>query len=576
MAKKRPTFGQTLGKMGELASPYNMAYALGRTLPEPVKAFGRAWTDVGEGKGVSVPDAAMMGMASMGGAAFGPKGSTYLGTGGGNLAKQFEPVPTTAWSKKATPDLPEWADNFPKYMPETDLQYGEFKDFLLKLNDKKNANNADAYWKMVDKIDNMGFENAMSIWQKMDSKLPKSLKQNPVDAAKVIADSPKIEQISTKTLGPDLGKEYEGWFEVTKPNEGPNSSMFLPDVKTADAYAAGKISKDDAFDFAMAWKSGDIKNSMDPGIYSVKSADGFWEITSDPVHALNLNKFGVQQKPQTPIKKEFGSGTKKRSEYSYMDFQNAIADAARVKADDLGKVRGYHGTQRKGEEVFEKFRLPERGSSEPGVFFADNPRIAEEYGNTIYPVEMQLDNVAVVDIDQVIKQEQKKLGLEHPMDLPIDMERIDATDNFAVSYAGGWMSRAIKAAKESGRDFLVIKNMRDMGGFQNQIIALEPVGKVRPAFAPNQEPLFAQGLPTDAMRGILNSVSQGEEVTITGTEGLGIFPKGVVLSAKRGTDNFNNIKMDGMPVVTPKAFLQQIKRNRDAINNYVRQNPNVM
>ncbi len=129
-------------------------------------------------------------------------------------------------------------------------------------------------------------------------------------------------------------------------------------------------------------------------------------------------------------------------------------------------IRAYHGT-REGPGEGETFKIPER-DFEQGVFFTPDPKTASDYawgaepyppaymtGGKVYPVNIHASNSAIFDM----------MKLPEPQRY-YDSERVDT---------------AMKSARDAGKDFLIIKNMEDVGGAHDQIIALRPSGKVKSA-----------------------------------------------------------------------------------------------
>lgn len=162
-------------------------------------------------------------------------------------------------------------------------------------------------------------------------------------------------------------------------------------------------------------------------------------------------------------------------------------------------VRAYHGTET-GPGRGDTFRLPQH-SSEKGVFFTPNPYVASQYGgaerrfdpNTgrefgwdsyptkiregskVYPVKIDTSNSATIDMAKLPPEAKSRWDRESGL--------------HGVAYSGKYVQAAIKAAEERGRDTLIIKNMHDLGGTPDQIVAIKPAGRVRSAIT--DEILFA-------------------------------------------------------------------------------------
>jgi hypothetical protein len=124
-------------------------------------------------------------------------------------------------------------------------------------------------------------------------------------------------------------------------------------------------------------------------------------------------------------------------------------------------VRAYHGTT---AEPFQRFDLNRAGSgegykSERGVFMTPNKAVASKYGEPadggrVIPLDVTLKNAARVDW-------QKAFGPE--------------------SYSHPKMKKAMDLARKKDKDFLIVDNVIDQGGLQQQIIALNPKGLVKNA-----------------------------------------------------------------------------------------------
>jgi hypothetical protein len=120
-------------------------------------------------------------------------------------------------------------------------------------------------------------------------------------------------------------------------------------------------------------------------------------------------------------------------------------------------IRAYHGTMTR--EPFSKFDLDKATNpKERGLFMTPSKAVAERYnqsgkGQTI-PLDVTLKNAARVDYAKAF-----------------------GTDMYSTKK----MSKAIDLARKKGKDFLIVDNIIDMGGPQQQIIALNPRGLVKNA-----------------------------------------------------------------------------------------------
>jgi hypothetical protein len=126
------------------------------------------------------------------------------------------------------------------------------------------------------------------------------------------------------------------------------------------------------------------------------------------------------------------------------------------------KQRLYHGT---GSDISE-FR--------PNSFFSDDPKIAAMYaksqhravegsGPNIIPVDVQFENPYFHDENQARKQGKNFAQIIAP-DAP----------------AKGRLQEALRILREKGHDSVILQNFDDIGGRQNQYIALDP-SKVKSA-----------------------------------------------------------------------------------------------
>lgn len=126
------------------------------------------------------------------------------------------------------------------------------------------------------------------------------------------------------------------------------------------------------------------------------------------------------------------------------------------------KQRLYHGT---GSDISE-FR--------PNSFFSDDPRIAEMYaksqhravegsGPNIIPVDVQFENPYFHDENEARKQGKNFSQIIAP-----------------TASAKGRLQEALRILREKGHDSVILQNFDDIGGRQNQYIALDP-SKVKSA-----------------------------------------------------------------------------------------------
>jgi hypothetical protein len=159
-------------------------------------------------------------------------------------------------------------------------------------------------------------------------------------------------------------------------------------------------------------------------------------------------------------------------------------------------VRAYHGTQegpvgasitpyeanlreeferetgqplRNSVDLGPKFYEPHAHKTEKGVFFTSDPETASRYagydekgadrgtwtGSKVFPVDLNMKNSVTVDLEKIAGK--------------------------PLSYDPHIVSTAIDHARQNNKDFVVIKNMWDVGGKHDQIIAVRPAGNVKSA-----------------------------------------------------------------------------------------------
>lgn len=122
----------------------------------------------------------------------------------------------------------------------------------------------------------------------------------------------------------------------------------------------------------------------------------------------------------------------------------------------------YTGMPLWGEKQPLAFKDPQASGTkfgEDAVFLSKNPQVAENYNQTfgaIAPVYARAENP-----------------------LTLDWKKINYGD---IDYNNTTMSKAIAQAKAGGHDILTLKGMRDLGGVQDQVLALEP-NRLRSMFA---------------------------------------------------------------------------------------------
>lgn len=135
-----------------------------------------------------------------------------------------------------------------------------------------------------------------------------------------------------------------------------------------------------------------------------------------------------------------------------------------------GSIRAYHGSTAGPVRPGERFNFP-GNSSEKGVFFTPDARAASQYGGyspaaknfqerqepggKIFPVNIDAKNSATIDLKAISGKPQH--------------------------YQTKIVQTAIDAARAANKDFVVIRNMNDLGGTPEQIIAIRPAGKVSSA-----------------------------------------------------------------------------------------------
>lgn len=134
-------------------------------------------------------------------------------------------------------------------------------------------------------------------------------------------------------------------------------------------------------------------------------------------------------------------------------------------------VRAYHGTR---QQIPERFDLRYAGN-ERGVFFTPDPETASRYagyrqphvapkydenfrGANVIPVDIDLKNAALIDVRKLARNKGK-----------------------TELYDGENIRKAISAARSHKKDFVVVRGIDDVGGSADQIIALNPKGRVKNA-----------------------------------------------------------------------------------------------
>jgi len=130
-------------------------------------------------------------------------------------------------------------------------------------------------------------------------------------------------------------------------------------------------------------------------------------------------------------------------------------------------LRAYHGTK----ADFATFDLNRAKPFEPGVFFSPDPETASLYagysdspwvsqsqfkGAKVVPVDIDLKNAAIVDY--------RKLN-----------------SGKTTNYGPAKVRDAIMLARKKGKDFVILRGLEDTGGTHDQIVALNPKGRVRNA-----------------------------------------------------------------------------------------------
>ena len=138
----------------------------------------------------------------------------------------------------------------------------------------------------------------------------------------------------------------------------------------------------------------------------------------------------------------------------------ATTEGARVYFGGGGQnyLRAYHGSSTGPVNPGERFRIPE--SSERGVFFTPDATIASSYsgqygGGKVFPVRLDTKNSAVIDFAKIAGK--------------------------PVEYKSKFVQAAIDGAVKNNKDFVILRNMKDVGGTADQIIAVRGSGKVRNA-----------------------------------------------------------------------------------------------
>jgi hypothetical protein len=90
---------------------------------------------------------------------------------------------------------------------------------------------------------------------------------------------------------------------------------------------------------------------------------------------------------------------------------------------------------------------PRKKEYEPGLFFAEDPEIARNYGSQMAEYVARAENPAQINWEKFVGDK---------------------------GYSEEYMTKILESAQRRGHDLLKITNMRDMGGHQNQYVVLDP------------------------------------------------------------------------------------------------------
>lgn len=140
-------------------------------------------------------------------------------------------------------------------------------------------------------------------------------------------------------------------------------------------------------------------------------------------------------------------------------FEHARSGARFGDAD----LAAYHGTSA-GD--FDKFRVSAH-ASEPGVFMTPDEHTASEYGRKVIPLKVDASKFPVVDLADIAGQ--------------------------GWPYSSDIVQHAIAGAHRGGFPGVIIRNMEDVGGAHDQVIAITPQGLVR--HRDTGSVMYAGGLP---------------------------------------------------------------------------------
>lgn len=108
--------------------------------------------------------------------------------------------------------------------------------------------------------------------------------------------------------------------------------------------------------------------------------------------------------------------------------------------DETGEIGGdwYHGSN---YDLLEGFNIA-KAKSEPAMFLSRDPEISAIYGSNIYPVWTRAKNIEVIDLKE-------------------------------GTYSHLEFSKKINKARTEGKDAVLFKNVRDLGGLQDQLAVLK-------------------------------------------------------------------------------------------------------
>lgn len=144
-----------------------------------------------------------------------------------------------------------------------------------------------------------------------------------------------------------------------------------------------------------------------------------------------------------------------------------------------GWTRAYHGTTTGPTSKATRFHK-DPYAEEPGVFFTPDPVTASQYAG-FAPRAPYKARELMLDYHKGGKVFPVELGMTPKNTAVVDLAKIIPESSNRRMYDPQYVKTAIETAKQNNKEFVVIKNMVDVGGAADQIIAIKPAGKVRSA-----------------------------------------------------------------------------------------------